>query len=111
MLHPHFDDIVRYCRTQNINMIILSNLTLYNDDKVKVLKEVDPQFINVSFYCMNPGRHDAVTPLKSSWQRTMDAILKCKANGIHIRLAAPVLKENKDGYGELKKFAVKHICI
>lgn len=108
MMHPDFDRIVRYCKEQNINMIILSNLTLCNDDKIKVLKEVDPQFINVSLYSMNPEQHDAVTTLKGSWQRTMDAILKCEANGIHIRLAAPVLKENKDGYGDLKKFADEH---
>ncbi len=108
MLHPQFDDIVRYCQAQNINMIILSNMTLCDDKKIAVLKEVDPQFINVSLYSMNPEQHDAVTMLKGSWQRTMDAILKCEAEGIHIRLAAPVLKENRENYGAIVDFANEH---
>jgi len=108
MMHPQFDDIVRYCQVQNINMIILSNLTLCDDKRIEVLKEVDPQFINVSLYSMNPAQHDAVTRLKGSWKRTMDAILACEAAGIHIRLAAPVLKENREGYGALVEFARAH---
>lgn len=108
MMHPDFDRIVRYCKEQNINMIILSNLTLCDENKIALLKEVDPQFINVSLYSMNPEQHDAVTRVPGSWQRTMEAILKCETAGIHIRLAAPVLKENKEGYGALVQFAREH---
>ncbi|MBR4125247.1 MAG: radical SAM protein, partial [Victivallales bacterium] len=108
MMHPRFDDIVRYCREQNINMIVLSNLTLCNEERLAVLKEVDPQFVNVSLYSMDPAKHDAVTRLPGSWKRTMDAILACEAAGVHVRLAAPVLKENREGYGELATFAKAH---
>ena len=108
MLHPDFDKILRFCKAENINMIILSNMTLCNDERIKLLKEVDPQFINVSLYSMDPAIHDAITQLPGSWQRTMEAIMKCKENGIHIRLAAPALKENKESFPELAEFARTH---
>lgn len=105
MMHPDFDRILRFCKAENINMIILSNMTLCDDKRIELLKEIDPQFINVSLYSMTPEIHDAVTCLPGSWQRTMDAILKCKEQGIHIRIAAPALKENRKSFPALAEFA------
>ncbi|MBE6367515.1 MAG: radical SAM protein [Lentisphaerae bacterium] len=108
MLHPDFDKILRFCKAENINIIILSNMTLCDDERIKLLKEIDPQFINVSLYSMDLAVHDSITQLPGSWQRTMNAILKCQENGVHIRLAAPALKENKDSFPALAEFARKH---
>lgn len=108
MLHPQFKEMVKYCYRKNLNIVIMSNLTLCDDAMVNLLKEIDPQFVNVSLYSMVPEHHDAITTIKGSWQKTMSAILKLKENGIHVRLAAPVLKENKDDFEELFKFAQEH---
>lgn len=108
MMHPRFDDILRFCKKENINIIILSNLTLCNERKIELLKEIDPQFINVSLYSMDPAIHDSVTTLAGSWKRTMDAILKCESEGLHIRLAAPALKENRESFPALAEFAKQH---
>lgn len=108
MMHPDFNKILHFCKDENINMIILSNLTLCDDKRIELLKEIDPQFINVSLYSMDSAIHDSITTLPGSWQRTMGAILKCKENGVHIRLAAPALKENKDCFPALAEFARKH---
>ena len=108
MMHPRFDDILKFCKNENINIIILSNLTLCDGRKIELLKEIDPQFVNVSLYSMEPEIHDAVTTLPGSWKRTMGAILKCEAAGIHIRLAAPALKENRESFPALAEFAKAH---
>lgn len=105
MMHPDFEKILRFCKDENINIIILSNMTLCDDKRIELLKEIDPQFINVSLYSMEPEVHDSITTIPGSWKKTMDAILKCKENGVHIRLAAPVLKENKDSFPALAEFA------
>ena len=108
MMHPDFDKILRLCKDENINIIILSNMTLCDDKRIELLKEIDPQFINVSLYSMTPEIHDSITTIQGSWQKTMDAILKCHKNNVHIRLAAPALKENKDSFPALAKFARSH---
>ncbi len=108
MMHPDFERICRKCVALNLNFIILSNMTLCDDKRIAFLKEVAPQFINVSLYSMKPEEHDAITQLAGSWQRTMDAILKCCEAGVPCRIATPLLKENKDALPALRKFADEH---
>ena len=105
MMHPDFEYICRKCIGLNLNLIILSNMTLCADKRIDFLKEVAPQFVNVSLYSMKPEEHDAITQLPGSWQRTMDAILKCCEAGVCCRIATPILRENMDALPGLKKFA------
>ena len=104
MMHPDFANICRLCRKLDLNFIVLSNLTRCDEKVVEVLKETDPQFVNVSLYSMVPEEHDAITRIRNSWQKTMSAINACQQAGIHIRLAAPLLKANQNAYPALRKF-------
>jgi radical SAM protein with 4Fe4S-binding SPASM domain len=108
MMHPDFERICRRCVELNLNFIIFSNMTLCDDKRIAFLKEVAPQFINVSLYSIKPEEHDAITQLAGSWQRTMDAILKCCDAGVACRIATPLLKENQDALPALRKFADEH---
>ena len=108
MMHPDFERICRKCVELNLNFIIFSNMTLCDDKRIAFLKEVAPQFINVSLYSMKPEEHDAITQLPGSWQRTMAAILKCCEAGVACRIATPLLKENQDALPALRKFADEH---
>ncbi len=105
MMHPDFVRICRLCRKLDLNFIVLSNLTLCDEKMIKVLKETDPQFLNVSLYSMVPEEHDEITRIHGSWQKTVAAIDTCQQAGIHIRLATPLLKANKNAYPALRKFA------
>lgn len=108
MMHPEFERICRKCVELNLNFIIFSNMTLCDEKRIAFLKEVQPQFINVSLYSMNPAVHDAITQLPGSWQRTHDAIVKCCDAGVVCRIATPLLKENQDALPSLRKFADEH---
>ena len=108
MLHPDLEKICRLCVELNLNFLIFSNMTLCDEKRVAFLKEVDPQFINVSLYSMDAAEHDAITCLPGSWRKTMDAILACEKAGVHIRLATPLLKANQGAFPALKRFADAH---
>ena len=108
MMHPDFAEILRYAKSLHLNMLILSNLTLCDEKKVDLLKEIDPQFVNVSLYSMDPVIHDGITTLSGSWKRTMGAILALEKAGVHVRLASPIMKNNQEGFDGLKKFADAH---
>lgn len=108
MLHPDFERVCRLCRDLNLNFVILSNLTACDEKRIDFLAEVQPQFINVSLYSMDEREHDSITQLLGSWRRTMDAILACERAGVPIRLAAPLLKENRKAFGALAAFAREH---
>ena len=108
MLHPDFERVCRLCRDLNLNFVILSNLTACDEKRIAFLAEVQPQFINVSLYSMDEREHDAITRLPGSWRRTMDAIRSCEKAGIPVRLAAPLLKENRHAFPALAAFAREH---
>ena len=108
MLHPEFERVCLLCRDLNLNFVILSNLTVCDEKRATFLAQVQPQFVNVSLYSMDEREHDAITCLPGSWRRTMDAIRRCEAVGVPVRLAAPLLKENKGAFGALADFAREH---
>ena len=105
MLHRDFERICRKCVELNLNLIIFSNMTLCDDKRIALLKDVAPQIVNVSVYSMKPEEHDAVTQLPGSWLRTIEAVSKCCAAGIPCRIATPLLKENYDALPALRVFA------
>ena len=105
MMHPDFASILREARRLGLNIVVLSNLALCDEKRIALLKEVDPQFVNVSLYSMEASEHDAITKLPGSWQKTMDAILALREAGVHVRLATPILRENKDAADALIAFA------
>ena len=108
MMHPDFERICRKCVELNLNFIIFSNMTLCDEKRIAFLKEVQPQFINVSLYSMDSAVHDAITQVSGSWQQTHDAIVKCCEAGVACRIATPLLKENQDALPALRKFADEH---
>lgn len=108
MLHPDFESVCKKCVALNLSVIVFSNLTLCDDNRIALLKEINPQFINVSLYSMKAEEHDTITNLPGSWKRTMDAILKCCEAGLLCRIATPVLRENRNALSALKEFAEEH---
>lgn len=108
MLHPDFECVCELCKSLNINIIIFSNLTCCDVRRIAFLREIDPQFINVSLYSVIPEEHDAITQLPGSWKKTMDTLLACEKAGVHCRVATPLLKINQNAFPELKKFTDSH---
>ena len=108
MMHSDFERICLKCVELNLNFIIFSNMTLCDEKRIAFLKEVQPQFINVSLYSMDSAAHDAITQVPGSWQKTHDAVVKCCDAGVACRIATPLLKENQDALPALRKFADEH---
>ena len=105
MLHRDFAEILRYAKSLDLNIIVMSNLTLCDEKMVDLLKEVDPQFVNVSLYAVTESNHDAITQVSGSCKKTKDAIDTLQEAGVHIRIATPFMRENKGCVEELKEFS------
>ena len=110
MLHKDFAEILRFAKSLDLNIIVLSNLTLCDDRMVALLKEIDPQFVNVSLYAVTESVHDSITQMPGSCKKTKAAIDALQASGVHIRIATPFMHENKGCVEELKEYAVaRHV--
>lgn len=108
MLHPQFMPFLRYARSLDLNIVVMSNLTLCDARIVSALQEIDPQFVNVSLYSMDAAVHDSITSVPGSWQKTMNAILALCEADVPVRLASPVMQANKGSLPALFRFATEH---
>ena len=74
---------------------------------VLLLKEIDPQFVNVSLYAVTESIHDSITQMPGSCAKTKAAIDALQKAGVHVRFATPFMRENKGCVEELKAFAAE----
>ena len=105
MLHRDFAAILRHAKALDLNIVVMSNLTLCDGKVVALLKEVEPQFVNVSLYAVSESIHDSITQAPGSCRKTKTAIDAVLEAGVPVRIATPFMKENKGCVDELKAFA------
>jgi len=108
MLHKNFCDFLRKCREYDFSVNVLSNLTLLNDEIIEEMKATPLLGVQVSLYSMDSNIHDEITQMKGSFEKTKNAILKLIENDIPLQISCPILKQNKNSYDEVIKWAKKH---
>ena len=104
MLHPEFKEIIKYARQQDLIVCILSNLTLCNDDMVKLLYDADV-VVQVSLYSMNPITHDRITRREGSFRETTDAIERLRHADVPCFISCPTMKTNYKDYLDVLAYA------
>ncbi|WP_296012976.1 radical SAM/SPASM domain-containing protein [uncultured Adlercreutzia sp.] len=108
MLHPHFKEFLAAAKERDFYVSILSNLTLLDDETVNIMKEGNVSSVQASLYSMDPTRHDAITQLPGSFEKTKAAIEKLIANDIPVQISCPTMKGNKNDFGEVLRWAHDH---
>ena len=110
MLHPNFCDFVKYAKDLDINVTVLTNLTLLTDEIIEVLAYKHPTCVNVSLYSMIAEVHDSITTIRNSFEITKNNILKLIKNNIPVKINCPVMKQNKDSFYEVIKWGHLNNC-
>lgn len=110
MLHPNFCEFLKYAKDLDLNVVVLSNLTLLNDGILEALKYRHPSCVNVSLYSMNPEVHDSITTIKGSQEITKKNIIKLIENNIPVQINCPVMKQNKDDFDEVVRWGQGYKC-
>jgi len=108
MLHKNFCDFLRRAKEYDFSINILSNLTLLNDEIIKEMRENRLSSVQVSLYSMKADIHDSITGLKGSFYKTRDNILRLIENDIPLQISCPTMKQNKDCFAEVMKWANEH---
>lgn len=108
MLHPNFIDFLHKAKEYDFSISVLSNLTLLNDEIVAEMKANRLSSVQVSLYSLNSDIHDSITQVSGSFVKTRDAILKLIDNDIPLQISCPVMKQNKNCYPSVAKWAKEH---
>jgi len=104
MMHPRFEEILRYTQSKDLTVGILSNLTLCDDAMVTLLKDVDAT-VQVSLYSMDENVHDEITKRPGSWKATKTAIEKLHEANVPCFIACPTMKQNFASYEGVVEYA------
>lgn len=108
MCHPDFLEMLKKANECDLNIKILSNLTLLTDEIVRYIKNSHVSEIQTSIYSLDPAIHDSITGVNGSLELTLKHLLKLKDNGIPVRVSCVLMKQNKDSYKDLIRWAKVH---
>lgn len=105
LLHPNFERIIRYAHELGLSISVLSNLTLLDDCRANLFKEMNLSLVQVSLYSMDAKIHDAITQLPGSFELTKCAIEKLHKIDVPVQISCPCMKLNYGGYGDVMEYA------
>jgi radical SAM protein with 4Fe4S-binding SPASM domain len=108
LMHPHFCEFLRKAKDYDFSINILSNLTLLNDEIINEMKENRLSSVQVSLYSMDPREHDSITQVPGSFEKTLEAMLKLIKNDIPLQISCPTMKQNKNSFVKVLKWANEH---
>lgn len=108
MLHKNFCEFLQKCNEYNFSVNVLSNLTLLDDKIINEMRANPLLGVQVSLYSMNPNIHDEITQMKGSFEKTRNGILRLIENDIPLQISCPIMKQNKNCYDDVTKWAASH---
>lgn len=105
LMNKDIAKILLYCREKDMQISLLTNLISLKKELIPILKDVNLSLIQVSLYSMDAEKHDSITTMKGSFEKTKTAIEKLHNADIPVQISCPIMKVNKDGYDEVMKYA------
>lgn len=108
MCHPNFVQMFEKVNSYDFDIKILSNLTQINETIIEKLKNSHVTDIRTSIYSLDPEIHDGITKVKGSLDLTLQNLLRLKTLGLPVSISCVLMKQNKDSYKELLKWANTH---
>ena len=105
LMNKDIAKILLYCREKDMQISLLTNLISLKKELIPILKDVNLSLIQVSLYSMDAEKHDSITTIKGSFEKTKTAIEKLHNADIPVQISCPIMKANKDGYDEVMKYA------
>ncbi len=104
-----FMSVLEYAHKLKFAVSVYTNgQALYaNPDLYKRLKNTFPQYVGLSIYSTIPEIHDSITRRKGSCEKTKEVARWCYEDAIGLQIKCPIMRANKDSYGEVFKFAIE----
>lgn len=97
--------ILAHAQERRFVVDIFTNGVLLTPEKILRLKATWPRCVHFSLYSNAPSRHDAITQVKGSFERTLKAAKNCALIGIPINIKAPILTETVSDVAALSALA------
>ena len=100
-------ELIRYARGLNFDVSLKTNALLIDESRARKLRELDIRKIQISIYSADAVIHDAITKVPGSLDRSLRAIQFLLAEGLQVKLACPLMKQNLAAFRDVQSLAEK----
>jgi radical SAM protein with 4Fe4S-binding SPASM domain len=97
-LRPDLFEILAAARRLHFDVSLKTNALLVTRERAARLRELGVRRVQISVYSEEPSVHDAITKVAGSLERTLAAIPVLLEQGLQVKLACPLMKENLMAY-------------
>ncbi len=106
-LRPDLYEILAAARRLHFDVSLKTNALLVTPERAVRLREIGVRRVQISVYSENAAVHDAITKVPGSLQRTLAAIPLLIEQGLQVKLACPLMRENLFAYRGVMALAEK----
>ena len=97
-LRPDLFEILGAARRLHFDVSVKTNALLVTPERAARLRELGVRRVQISIYSDDPAIHDAVTKVQGSLERSLAAIPLLQAQGLHVKIACPLMTENLSSF-------------
>jgi AdoMet-dependent heme synthase len=98
-------DLLAYARDLHFDISLKSNALMVTRERAARLRALGVRKIQISIYSADASVHDAITKVRGSFVRSLRAICFLKSEGLRVKIACPLMRQNLAGVSQLQTLA------
>jgi radical SAM protein with 4Fe4S-binding SPASM domain len=100
-------ELLEFARSLHFDISLKTNALLIDANRARKLRELSVRHIQISIYSAEPEVHDAITKVRGSLERSLVAIRFLQAEGLRVKIACPLMKQNLMAYRNVQALAAE----
>ena len=100
-------ELIEFARSLHFDISLKTNALLIDAERARKLHALSVRRIQISIYSAEPAVHDAITKVRGSLERTLTAIRFLQAEGLQVKIACPLMKQNLMAYRNVQALAAE----
>jgi radical SAM protein with 4Fe4S-binding SPASM domain len=100
-----FFEILEYARELTFCIKLKTNAVMIREHEAARIRDLGVESIQISIYSHRPEVHDAITKVRGSLRRSINAIRFLKSQGLKVVIANVLMTENMDDYQGVRALA------
>jgi AdoMet-dependent heme synthase len=107
LMRRDFFEILEYARRLTFCIKLKTNGILIRKNEADRIKALGVESVQISIYSHVPAVHDAITKLPGSLAKSIEAVRRLRAHGIHVIMANVLMVKNAHDYAGVKALAAE----
>lgn len=98
-------ELLEFAKDLHFDIALKSNALMITAVRAARLRALGIRQVQVSVYSADPEVHDRITKVRGSFARSLQAIRFLRAQGLRVKIACPLMKQNLAGLRKLRALA------